>query len=251
MKTTTTTIMQFLFLLAAFTVANAGDATCLAGTGLNGTAAKTNDECTARGITEVLCQTEGNDEACQWAAAVCTTANTCKTATDTEGVCGEANVADEDNKVCDDSNDNTEGDKCVAGECAGTPIACAAVDNATAAGDKVAGCTYTCDNTFVVKGDLTASFTCEPECAAKPNKTVTGNTTDGCVYACKDGFEAAVAAEGEDAVDIQADGACVAVETDKTDDKESKEDDDKKDDESSGAVAGVLVASVAAIATLL
>merc|ERR1712051_781913 len=122
-------------------------------------------------------------------------------------------------------------------------------DLANAAGNKTDGdCVYTCDANFVVKGDLANAGTCEPACDAKDNKTVTGNKTDDdCVYACKDGFEAAVAAEGEDAVDIQADGACVAVETDdKTDDKE-----DKKDDKSSGAVAGVLVASVAAIATLL
>merc|ERR1719203_778595 len=108
MKTTT---MQFLFLLAAFTVANAGDATCLAGTGGQGTA-ESDETCTGRGTVEGDCQLNSADDVCKFTAAVCSTTNTCKTSTDTDGVCVEANVADEDNKVCDDSNENTEGDKC-------------------------------------------------------------------------------------------------------------------------------------------
>merc|ERR1719478_235228 len=121
MKTTT---MQFLFLLAAFTVANAGDATCLAGTGGS---AETNENCTARGITEALCQTEGDATVCQWTAANCDTGDACTESVDTDGVCGAATNA-ADGTTCDDGNENTT-DVCASGVCESTAMACEALAN--------------------------------------------------------------------------------------------------------------------------
>jgi hypothetical protein len=100
------------------------NATCLAGSDGSdgGNTAETDENCTARGITNAAtCDEEGTGLVCAYTEAVCVDdGNVCTTAsTATDGVCSAVTNVEDDTE-CDDNDATTTNDVCTGGVCAGS-----------------------------------------------------------------------------------------------------------------------------------